>query len=54
MQLNIHGFTILDTSPFHGRTVADEAYLNKIHKIQYGVWWLIFWAREHVLQDSSI
>jgi len=24
MQLNIHGFTILDTSPYHGRTVVDE------------------------------
>jgi hypothetical protein len=38
MQLNIHGFTVLDTSPYQGRTVADEASLNKIHKIQYGLW----------------
>jgi len=38
MQLNIHDFTILDTSPYHGRTVADETSLCKIHKVQYGVW----------------
>jgi hypothetical protein len=38
MQLNIHGFTTLDTAPYHGGTVADEAFLNKNHKIQYGVW----------------
>jgi len=55
MQLNIHGFTILDTSPYHKRTVADKASLNKIHKIRYGVLWLFFFlARERVLQDSCI
>jgi hypothetical protein len=38
MQLNILGFTILDTSPHQERTVTDEASLNKIYKIHYGVW----------------
>jgi hypothetical protein len=45
MQLNIHGFTILDTLHYHGRTVAEETSLNKIYDSIWSMVTSIFWGQ---------